>query len=99
MTLEEAIREMRKLTAERGKLSDKKPTILFGQGKYLDEAVRILERHQMTDINIQKALAESGLLKILEEHAGEFGDGIFQIKDYPEIVTFVRLMEKTNETT
>ena len=45
----------------------------------------------------KRALAESGLLKILEEHAGEFGDGIFQIKDYPEIVTFVRLMEKTNE--
>ena len=47
MTLEEAIAEIEKLTAERGKLSDKKPTIVLGQGKYLDEAVRILERHQI----------------------------------------------------
>ena len=47
MTLEEAIAEIEKLTVERGKLSDKKPTIVFGQGKYLDEAVRILERHMM----------------------------------------------------
>ena len=53
MTLEEAIAEIKKLTAERGKLSYKKPTIVFGQGKYLDEAVRILERHQMTDIDKQ----------------------------------------------
>ena len=47
MTLEEAIAEIEKLTAERGKLSYKKPTIVLGQGKYLDEAVRILERHMM----------------------------------------------------
>ena len=47
MTLEEALAEIEKLTVERGKLSDKKPTIVFGQGKYLDEAVRILERHMM----------------------------------------------------
>ena len=53
MTLEEAIAEIEKLTVERDKLSDKKPTIVFGQGKYLDEAVRILERHQMTDIDKQ----------------------------------------------
>ena len=53
MTLEEAIAEIEKLTAERGKLSYKKPTIVLGQGKYLDEAVRILERHQMTDIDKQ----------------------------------------------
>ena len=57
MTLEEAIAEIEKLTAERGKLSYKKPTIVFGQGKYLDEAVRILERHQMTDID-KKTLAK-----------------------------------------
>ena len=102
MTLEEAIAAISHLIDDRDqfkKIIDKKPTIVFGQGKYLDEAVRILERHQMTDINIQKALAESGLLKILEEHAGEFGDGVFKLIDYPEIVTFVRLMEKTNETT
>ena len=47
MTLEEAIAKIEKLTAERDKLSDKKPTIVFGQGKYLDEAVRILDRHMM----------------------------------------------------
>ena len=47
MTLEEAIAEIEKLTVERDKLSDKKPTVVFGQGKYLDEAVRILERHMM----------------------------------------------------
>ena len=56
-------------------------------------------KEEKEHLNIWKALAESGLLKILEEHAGEFGDGVFQIIDYPEIVTFVRLMEKTNETT
>ena len=49
MTLEEAIAEIEKLTVERDKLSDKKPTVVFGQGKYLDEAVRILERHKMTE--------------------------------------------------
>ena len=49
MTLEEAIAEIKKLTVERDKLSDKKPIIVLGQGKYLDEAVRILERHKMTE--------------------------------------------------
>lgn len=56
MTLEEAIAAMPHLIDDRDrfkKLVDKKPTIVLGQGKYLDEAVRILRRHQMTDIDKQ----------------------------------------------
>ena len=53
-------------------------------------------QHKKEPLDIQYLLEDSGLLRILKHHAGEFGNGMFDINDYPEVTAFVDLITKEN---
>lgn len=42
---------------------------------------------------VMSLLKLSGLLHVLEGHASEYGSGIFEFVDYPEVMRFVSMID------
>ena len=41
---------------------------------------------------IQELAEQAGMVKVLEEHASEYGDGTFENTPYPELAKFAELI-------
>ena len=50
-----------------------------------------MTQDDLTKLALIKLALESGLAKVLDEHASEYRDGTFDRSEYPELLALVRL--------
>jgi len=41
---------------------------------------------------IEEILVDSGMMRIFDEHASEYGNGTYALTDYPELEKFIALL-------
>jgi len=53
-----------------------------------------MTQDDLTKLALIKLAQESGLAKVLDEHASEYRDGGFENSEYPELLALVKLVAK-----